>query len=111
MLKRTTLFWGLQSTHARKKLHDATLVELAEKNTTRSRLQVQSGGHTATGFVVLPKSEKKERAIENLDVFDFGILDEDMKTLPSESVKCLPFGTHLRTKTQTCALSTHNSLT
>ena len=63
-----------------KKLHDATLVELAEKD-NKSPAQILIRWSLQQGFVVLPKSEKKERAIENLDVFDFSILDEDMKTL------------------------------
>lgn len=63
-----------------KKLHDPTLVELAKKY-HKTPAQVLIRWSLQQGFVVLPKSEKKERAVENFDVFDFDILSEDMKLL------------------------------
>jgi diketogulonate reductase-like aldo/keto reductase len=33
------------------------------------------------GVVAIPKSTKKERIKENIEVFDFSLTDEEMKTL------------------------------
>lgn len=35
------------------------------------------------GIVVIPKSTHKDRMIQNLDVFDFILNDEDMKSMES----------------------------
>jgi diketogulonate reductase-like aldo/keto reductase len=35
------------------------------------------------GYITIPKSSKKERVIENAQVFDWSIKDEDMKRLVS----------------------------
>ena len=38
-----------------------------------------------SGFVVIPKSSKKERITENCQVFDWSISNEDMKQLVKNS--------------------------
>lgn len=59
---------------------DPTLVKLAEKY-GKSPAQILIRWSLQMGFNVLPKSEKKTRLAQNLDVFDFEILDEDMAAL------------------------------
>ncbi|KAJ9112054.1 hypothetical protein QFC19_000977 [Naganishia cerealis] len=63
-----------------KNFHDPTLVQLAKKY-QKTPAQVLIRWSLQQGFVVLPKSEKKDRAVENINVFDFDILSQDMKLL------------------------------
>ena len=37
------------------------------------------------GFVPLPKSVTESRIYENADVYDFALLDEEMKTITTEA--------------------------
>lgn len=67
---------------------DPTLVKLAEKY-GKSPAQILIRWSLQMGFNVLPKSEKKTRLAQNLDVFDFEILDEDMAALSHPKSKDL----------------------
>lgn len=58
------------------------LNKLADKY-KKSVAQIILRWHTQRGFVVIPKSETKDIMLENLDVFNFVLSDEDMKTIAS----------------------------
>ncbi len=62
------------------KLNDTKLVEIAKKY-NKSTAQVLIKWGLQHGLIVIPKSSKKERIIENSSVFDFEISGEDMEKL------------------------------
>jgi len=62
------------------KLQDAALVAMAEKY-HRSTAQLLIRWGLQHGYVSLPKSEKRERIVQNTDVFGWEISEEDMKAL------------------------------
>jgi len=62
------------------KLNDTKLVEIAQKY-DKSAAQILIRWVLQHGLIVLPKSSKKERIIENSSIFDFKISDDDMKKL------------------------------
>ena len=62
------------------KLKDSNLIKIAKKyNKSTAQLLIKWG--LQHGLIVIPKSSKKERILENYLVFDFKISKEDMKTL------------------------------
>ena len=63
-----------------KRLEDPTLVELAQKY-QKSPAQVMIRWCVQQGFVVIPKSVKQHRIVENSQVFDFEIASADMQRL------------------------------
>lgn len=64
------------------KLNDPKPVDIAQKY-NKSTAQILIRWSLQHGLVVLPKSAKKNRIIENASVFDFSISKEDMKKLDS----------------------------
>ena len=64
------------------KLDDPKLGELASKY-SRTPAQILIRWALQKGVVVIPKSARKERILENAAVFDFEITPEDMKLLDS----------------------------
>lgn len=62
------------------KFNDPTLVKIAKKY-NKSPAQILIRWSLQQGFNVLPKSENKQRLTQNLDVFDFELLDEDLAEL------------------------------
>jgi len=63
-----------------KKLNDIKLVEISKKyNKLAAQVLIKWG--LQHGLIVIPKSSKKERIIENSSVFDFEISEEDMERL------------------------------
>lgn len=62
------------------KFDDPTLVKIAKKY-NKSPAQVLIRWSLQQGFNVLPKSENKKRLTQNLDVFDFELLDQDLAEL------------------------------
>lgn len=62
------------------KMEDPTLVAVAEKY-GKSPAQILIRYSLQKGWVPLPKSERPGRIRENAMVYDFEILEEDMKTL------------------------------
>lgn len=68
------------------KFSDPTLVKIAEKY-GKSPAQVLIRWSLQMGFIVLPKSEKKSRIVDNILVFDFELLEGDMKELSHPEAK------------------------
>jgi diketogulonate reductase-like aldo/keto reductase len=64
------------------RLREPTIVEIAQKY-SRTPAQVMIRWSIQHGFVVIPKSVRRERIIENSQVFDFEISREDMAKLDS----------------------------
>lgn len=62
------------------KLNDAKLIEIARKY-QKSTAQVLIRWCLQHSLIVIPKSSKKQRIIENSLVFDFEISEDDMKAL------------------------------
>jgi diketogulonate reductase-like aldo/keto reductase len=60
--------------------HNEVLVSLAEKY-TKSVAQVVLRWLTQRGVVVIPKSVRKERIIENFNIFDFELSHEDIERI------------------------------
>ncbi len=63
-----------------RKLDDSNLLKLAQKY-GKTPAQILIRWALEHEFVVIPKSTKKERIIENISVFDFSISEEDMDFL------------------------------
>jgi 2,5-diketo-D-gluconate reductase A len=61
-------------------LDDATVTEVAERN-GRTPAQVLLRWGVQRGVPEIPKSTKRERIEENMQLFDFELSDEDMATL------------------------------
>jgi diketogulonate reductase-like aldo/keto reductase len=59
---------------------DPTIVEIGKKH-NKSAAQVMIRWQIQRGVIAIPKSTKKERIKENIEVFDFSLTDEEMKTL------------------------------
>ena len=62
------------------RLNDPRLVSIARKY-SKSPAQILIRWALQHDVVVIPKSAKRERIIEDADVFDFAISAEDMRTL------------------------------
>ncbi|KAG9306700.1 hypothetical protein G9A89_004247 [Geosiphon pyriformis] len=75
-----------------KKLNDLKLGELAKKY-NKSPAQILIRWSLQRGYVVLPKSTKKERIIENANVYDFRIVEEDIEIM-NQWDEYLTTGTH-----------------
>jgi len=63
-------------------LEDPKLVELGKKY-NKSAAQVVLRWAIQRGTIAIPKSVKKQRLIENMDIFDFTLSDEDMAYINS----------------------------
>lgn len=63
-------------------LEDPTLQGIARKY-KKSAAQIALRWGIQRNTVVIPKSNKVERLIENFDVYDFELTEEDMKTIKS----------------------------
>ena len=57
-----------------------TIVAMGKKH-NKTAAQVMIRWQIQRGVVAIPKSTKKERIHENIDVFDFSLTEEEMKTL------------------------------
>jgi len=66
-----------------KAMQDSTLKEIASHYPGKTVAQLLGRWCVQHGFVYIPKSVKKERMMENAQVFDFDISTEDMKILDS----------------------------
>ena len=63
-----------------KRLNDPLLKPIM-KRTSKSAAQVLMRWSLQMGFVPLPKSAKKERIVQNAEVYDFELTEEEMKVL------------------------------
>lgn len=63
-------------------LEDPALVEIA-KNHNKSTAQVLIKWQAQRGVVVIPKSVTKSRILSNIDIFDFELTPQEMKTVGS----------------------------
>lgn len=61
-------------------VEDPTLAAIGKKH-GKSAAQVMIRWHLQQGLIVIPKSIHKERIVANLDVFDFELDGEDMRTI------------------------------
>lgn len=61
-------------------VEDPTLAAIGKKH-GKSGAQVMIRWHLQQGLIVIPKSIHKERIVANLDVFDFELDGEDMRTI------------------------------
>ncbi len=61
-------------------VNDPTLTAIGKKY-GKSAAQVMLRWDLQNGVVTIPKSVKKERIIQNAEVFDFELSEEDMKTI------------------------------
>ncbi len=83
-------------------LNDPKLILISEKY-DKSPAQVVIRWHLQLGLVVIPKSSHDDRIKENIDVFDFELDEEDMKTIASMDMGTrrgpdpATFGVHTRT--------------
>ena len=65
-----------------KAMDHPTLIELGKAH-NKSPAQILGRWCVQKGFVYVPKSVKKERMVENSEVFDFALTDDEMKALDS----------------------------
>ena len=72
---------------------DATLKEIGAKY-GKTTAQVMLRWHIQRGVVVIPKSTRYERMVENFDVFDFELSNDDMKKIASLNKKESQFFDH-----------------
>ena len=72
-----------------KKLDDPKVLPIAEKH-NKTNAQVLIRWAIEHDLVVIPKSKRKERIIENADIFNFSLDESDMKILDSldEGLRC-----------------------
>ncbi|GLX65835.1 aldo/keto reductase [Paenibacillus glycanilyticus] len=73
--------------------HNEVLVAIAEKH-NKSVAQVVLRWLTQREVVVIPKSVRKERIIENFNIFDFELSEEDMQLVASLDTKQSLFFSH-----------------
>ena len=64
----------------RELLNDPVLKEIAAKH-NKTVAQVALRWQIQRGVVVIPKTSKKTRMIENIDIFDFEISNEDIQKI------------------------------
>lgn len=72
---------------------NGTLRSIGEKY-GKSIAQVILRWHVQRGIVVIPKSVKRERMMENFSVFDFELSDEDMAAIQDMDTKTTAFFDH-----------------
>lgn len=63
-----------------RKLNDSKLVEIAKKY-NKTPAQILLRWNLQHGIVIIPKSTKRERILENAEIFDFEISEDDMEKL------------------------------
>lgn len=85
--------WGPFAEGKNDIFNNALLMSIAEKY-QKSVAQIILRWLTQRGVVVIPKSVKKERIIENFKIFDFQLSSEDMISIVSLDLKASAFFDH-----------------
>lgn len=85
--------WGPFAEGKNNIFHNAVLLAIAEKH-GKSVAQVILRWLTQRGVVAIPKSVRKERMAENLDVFDFELSADEMNTIATLDSKQSAFFDH-----------------
>jgi 2,5-diketo-D-gluconate reductase A len=85
--------WGPFAEGKNNMFQNETLVSIAE-NYNKSVAQVVLRWLTQRGVVAIPKSVRKERIIENFNIFDFELSQEDMEKIAALDTKQSLFFSH-----------------
>jgi 2,5-diketo-D-gluconate reductase A len=85
--------WGPFAEGKNNLFHNKVLVSIAEK-VNKSVAQVVLRWLTQREVVAIPKSVRKERIIENLNIFDFELSQEDMELITTLDTKQSLFFSH-----------------
>ncbi|MFJ5624600.1 aldo/keto reductase [Peribacillus loiseleuriae] len=85
--------WGPFAEGRNNMFQNEVLVPLAEKH-NKSVAQVILRWLTQRGVVAIPKSVRKERILENFNIFDFELSQEDMETIATLDTKQSAFFSH-----------------
>jgi len=85
--------WGPFAEGRNNIFHNELLVPIAEKH-GKSVAQVILRWLTQRGVVAIPKSVRKERMVENFDIFDFDLSDEDMQAIATLDTRTSSFFDH-----------------
>ena len=85
--------WGPFAEGKNNMFQNETLVSIAE-NYNKSVAQVVLRWLTQRGVVAIPKSVRKERIIENFNIFDFELSEEDMEKIATLDTKQSLFFSH-----------------
>ena len=85
--------WGPFAEGRNNLFQNELLLSIAAKY-KKSLAQVVLRWLTQRGVVVIPKSVKKERIIENFNIFDFELNDEDMAAIKTLDMKTSSFFDH-----------------
>ncbi|MEH7417350.1 aldo/keto reductase [Neobacillus drentensis] len=85
--------WGPFAEGKNNMFQNETLVSIAE-NYNKSVAQVVLRWLTQRGVVAIPKSVRKERIIENFNIFDFELSQEDMERMAALDTKQSLFFSH-----------------
>lgn len=85
--------WGPFAEGKNNMFQNEVLVSIAEKH-NKSVAQVVLRWLTQRGVVAIPKSVRKERIIENFNIFDFELSQDDMKKIAALDTKETLFFSH-----------------
>lgn len=85
--------WGPFAEGRNNMFQNEIIVSIAEKN-NKSVAQVILRWLTQRGVVAIPKSVRKERIIENFNIFDFELSQEDMEKIANLDTKKSLFFSH-----------------
>jgi 2,5-diketo-D-gluconate reductase A len=85
--------WGPFAEGRNNMFQNEVLVSIAERH-NKSVAQVILRWLTQRGVVAIPKSVRKERIIENFNIFDFELSQEDMETIATLDTKQSLFFSH-----------------
>ena len=85
--------WGPFAEGKNNMFQNEILVSIAEKH-NKSVAQVVLRWLTQRGVVVIPKSVRKERIIENFNIFDFELSQDDMEKIATLDTKQSLFFSH-----------------